>query len=128
MCDKMTNEQKETDPKQMTNMERKTVWAENYLKMLEELAKSEDSEVKIISWHRNQTRSRAEYILLKDNVKSIVDYFNYLKINGLIKPLSIATEAGVLIRFANNFEKPFKKFTRKDIENFLQNLENKSEA
>jgi len=124
----MTDEQKETDPKKMTNTERKERWAENYLSRLWVLADSKDLYVKVVSYFRNQVRPRAEYTILRVNLKCIVDYFTYLKINGLIKSSSIGTEAGVLIRFANGFKKPFKKFTRKDIENFLQNLENKSEA
>jgi integrase len=124
----MTDEQKETDPKKMTNTERKERWAENYLSRLWVLADSKDLYVKVVSYFRNQVRPRAEYTILRVNLKCIVDYFTYLKINGLIKSSSIGTEAGVLIRFANGFKKSFKKFTRQDIENFLQNLEDKSES
>jgi len=117
-----------TELKQMNNQERKVFWANKFIKRLEELTKNEGTKVKFITYFKDGSRPRREYTLLKDNVKSIVDYISYLKTNDLIKPLSAGVEASRFVYFAKDIKKPFKEVTRHDIEEFLKNMEGKSEA
>jgi integrase len=108
---------------QLISSERKEEWAKAFLKRLEELTKTDSSEVKIPFYYRDNKRLRQEHILLRENLKSIVDYIKFKMANGEAKILSAGIQANYLIYFCKDVKKPFKDITREDIEKFFQDDE-----
>jgi len=119
-----------TDFNDMTAPEKRVWWAEEFIKRLEELTKTDEKEVRIVIYYRNREKNKArgEYIILTENLKDVLNYMSHLKMNGLAKPLTLGMEANYLIYFASKTMKPFKDVKKEDIEEYLIGKADKSEA
>ncbi len=114
----------DADPKYLVNSKKIEYWVNNFLKKLEDLAKSDKKEIELVLG--DLKRKPRKYIVLKENLEKILEYVKYFRVVVNAKPSSIGTIAPILIHFADSVKKPFKEVKREDIEKFLEKNSTKS--
>lgn len=112
--------------KELTNSERRIVWAKRFIENLENKLKTGNKEITIDKRYKEGEKS--EYIVLRENLQDILNYVKHLMTDEMVKPLSASVEANYLIYFADFVRKPFKEVTKEDIEKFFEKYKDHSEA
>ena len=109
---------------ELTSSEKIKRWSDRFLENLEkELSKNKENEIKITLGGSK----KKEYILLRENIRKILDYTDYLVSNSYTKKTSAVRVANYLIYFCDITRKPFKQIERKDIEKFFIHFQKNSE-
>ncbi len=102
----------------LTNSERNEMWAKSFIKRLKNLAKTENEMIEVVLG--DLVRHPKTYVVLKDNLDSMLDYSRHLSINSIVKPITGARIVNFLIYFADFIQnKPFKNDQERGYRMFL---------